>query len=70
MANVLLAMIAFVAVSVAGWLIAEAKGKACVYESSEEEQQALESFNELHLKDDGREMGISDVIKTISTTGF
>ncbi len=63
-------MVAFVAAAIAGWAIAEAKGNACVYESSEEEQQALEDFNELHLKDEGREMGIAEVIKTISTTGF
>lgn len=70
MTTVLVAIAVFVVVALAGWAIAEGKYKACAYIESAEEQEALEKFNELHLKDGGREMNIGDVMNTISTKGF
>lgn len=70
MTTVLVAIIAFVAVALAGWAVAEGKNKVCAYKETGEEREALERFNELHLQNDARELNIDDVISTISTKGF
>ena len=62
---------AFAAVALVGWCIAELKQRACAYNDSEAELQALDAFNTLHLTaNDGRELNIDDVMRTIRTKGF
>ena len=58
---------AFVAVALAGWAVAEAKGKACTYQQDKMEQEALERYQHAG---DYQEMNIGDVIRIISTKGF
>lgn len=59
-----------VAVALIGWAIAEIKGKVCAYNNDEAELEAQQRVLD-GQKDSGyTEMGISDVVKNISTKGF
>ena len=62
--NVLIAFVALVVIALVGWAIAEFKNKNFGYTISEEEIEAA------HRSPDGKEMGIKQVIETISTKGF
>ena len=70
MFNALLGFAAFAVVALIGWAIAELKGKACGYEQNEEEKKVDEQLADNLHKNGFSEMGISDVIKNISTKGF
>ena len=58
-----------VIIALLGWGIAELKYKHCVYTISEEEIHAEEEEH-LHHPKQSEEMGIRDIVKTISTKGF
>ena len=66
----LLGLVAIVAVALAGWAVAEAKGKACTYTNNADEAAALAHTREAQKQAGYTELGIRDVIKTISTKGF
>lgn len=70
MLNALLGLAVFAAVALIGWAIAELKAKACGYEQNEEEKKVDEQLADALHKNGFSEMGISDVIKNISTKGF
>lgn len=63
-------MAIFFAAALAGWAIAELKGKACNYEQNEEEQAVNQQLAEQLHKNGFTELSIKDVIKSISTKGF
>lgn len=63
-------MAIFFAAALAGWAIAELKGKACNYELNEEEQAVNQQLAEQLHKNGFTELSIKDVIKSISTKGF
>ena len=66
----IIAIAAFVAVALAGWCIAEAKGKFVTYSNNEQEDAVL-SQNRRQLEQNGyQELGIGDVMRTIATTGY
>lgn len=67
--NVLIAFVALVVVALVGWAIAEFKNKNFGYTISEEEIEAAH-HEAAHRSPDGKEMGIKQVIETISTKGF
>ena len=66
----IIGFVAFFAVAIIGWAIAELKGKSCVYQMNEEEEAAEKSAAELLHKNGFNEMDIHDVVKNISTKGF
>lgn len=67
--NIYLGILIFVVVALVGWFIAEVKYKNDVYTVNEEEHNA-EVAEAAHHPQTGHEMGIHDVIKTISTKGY
>ena len=67
--NVLIAFVALVVIALVGWAIAEFKNKNFGYNISEEEIEAAH-HEAAHRSPDGKEMGIKQVIETISTKGF
>lgn len=68
--STIIAIGAFVAVALAAWFVAEAKGKYVNYTNNEQEQTVL-SQNRSQLERNGyTELGIKDVIRTIATTGY
>lgn len=67
--NVLIAFVALVVIALVGWAIAEFKNKNFGYTISEEEIEVAHHEAE-HRSPDGKEMGIKQVIETISTKGF
>ena len=66
----LLGIALIICVALCGWAIAEMKTKHCVYEHSQEESEVEQQANEQILKNGFNELGINDVIATISTKGF
>ncbi len=70
MNTAIIGMLALVVVALVGWALAEAKYKALTYERNDEEKAAEEHAAELLHKNGYSELGIKDVIKTISTKGF
>ena len=66
----IIAIAAFVAVALVGWLIAEGKAKADVYENNEQEQAVLEQNRQNLEKNGYQELSIKDVKKMIATTGY
>lgn len=66
----LIVLAALVAIALIGWAIAEAKGKTVTYNNNEEEEAALQRTLDAQKKAEYEELGIKDVIKTISTKGF
>ncbi|MBO6058700.1 MAG: hypothetical protein J6P67_00960 [Bacteroidaceae bacterium] len=70
MTTALFGIVALIAIALIGWAIAEAKYKTITYTRNEEET-AVEDRAAEALKQNGYdELGIKDVIKTISTKGF
>ena len=70
MTTALFGIVALIAIALIGWAIAEAKYKTITYIRNEEET-AVEDRAAEALKQNGYdELGIKDVIKTISTKGF
>lgn len=70
MTTAVIGIVALIAIALVGWAIAEAKYKCIRYERNEEEA-AVEKKAAEALKQNGyTELGINDVIKTISTKGF
>jgi hypothetical protein len=66
----IIAIAAFVAVALVGWFIAEGKGKFVTYSNNEQEDAVL-AQNRCQLEEKGyTELNISDVIRTIATTGY
>ena len=66
----IIAILAFIAVALVGWFLAEAKGKFVTYKNNEQEDAVLEQ-NRCQLEKDGySEKNIKDVIETIATTGY
>ena len=66
----IIGFVAFFAVAIIGWGIAEMKGKSCVYQMNEEEEAAEKKAAELLHEKGFNEMDIHDVVKNISTKGF
>ena len=68
--SILIAIVAFIAVALVGWFIAESKGKFVNYSNNEQEDAVLEQ-NRRQLEQNGyTELNINDVIRTIATTGY
>ena len=66
----IISILAFIAVALVGWFIAESKGKFVTYKNNEQEDAVLEQ-NRCQLEKDGySEKNIKDVIETIATTGY
>ena len=66
----IIAIVAFIAVALVGWFIAEAKGKYVTYNNNEQEDAVLEQ-NRRSLEQNGyQELNIKDVMRTIATTGY
>ena len=68
--TVFLGLVAFLAVSLVGWAIAENKEKVFGYHNNPEEEEMLQHTIDMQRQNDYKEMNISDVIRTISTKGF
>lgn len=68
--NALIAFVAFTAISIVGWAIAELKAKGDKYDNSESELEALQHVVDAQRASKYKEMTIKDVIKSISTKGF
>ena len=70
MTTAIIGIVALIAIALVGWAIAEAKYKTITYTRNEEET-AVENRAAEALKQNGyEELGIKDVIRTISTKGF
>jgi hypothetical protein len=68
--SIFVALLVFVAVALAGWLIAECKGKFVTYQNNDQEEAVLEQ-NRKQLEENGyQELDINDVKRTIATTGY
>ena len=66
----IIAIVAFVAIALIGWAIAEAKDKLLAYNHNEQEEAVLER-NRKQLEQKGyTELNINDVMRTITTTGY
>ena len=66
----IIAIVAFVAIALIGWAIAEAKDKFLAYNHNEQEEAVLER-NRKQLEQKGyTELNINDVMRTITTTGY
>ena len=70
MTTTIIAIIFLISLSLIGWAIAEWKGHHCVYEKTEEEKTVEQNAADLVQKNGFNELGIKDVIATISTKGF
>lgn len=67
--NVFFCVLALFVVALIGWAVAEFKGKFFGYTVSEEEIEAAH-HEAAHRSPDGKEMGIKEVMETISTKGY
>ena len=68
--NILIAIVAFIAIALIGWFIAESKGKYVNYKNNDQEEAVLEQ-NRKQLEENGyKELDIDDVKRTIATTGY
>ena len=68
--TVLITIAVLICIALIGWGIAEIKGDHCVYKHSEEEAAVEQQVAENIEKNGFNELGIKDVIATISTKGF
>ena len=68
--NALIGFLCFFAIALAGWAIAELKGKTDSYADNEDELKAMNTYLENQKKGGYEEMSIRDVVKNISTKGF
>ena len=66
----IIAIAAFIAVALIGWMIAEAKGKFVTYNNNEQEQAVLDQNHAALEKNGYTELNIKDVVRTIATTGY
>ena len=70
MFNTVIGLAVFFVLALAGWAIAELKGKTCNYKQNQNEiDEDTRLADQLH-KNGYTEMDINDVIKNISTKGF
>ena len=67
--NVFFCVLALFVVALIGWAVAEFKGRLFGYTESEEEIFVFH-HEAAHRSPDGKEMGIKEVIETISTKGY
>ena len=66
----IIAIVAFIAVALVGWFLAEAKGKFVNYKNNDQEDAVLKQ-NRCQLEQNGyEELNIKDVMRTIATTGY
>ncbi|MCR5131223.1 MAG: hypothetical protein K6C10_07180 [Prevotella sp.] len=70
MTTTIIVIVLLICVSLCGWAIAELKADHCVYKNSEEEDAVEEKAADAIKKNGFHELGIKDVIATISTKGF
>ena len=70
MTTAIIGIVALVAIALVGWAIAEAKYKTITYTRNEEETAVENRAAETLKQNDYEELGIKDVIRTISTKGF
>lgn len=70
MTTVLISIVLLICIALCGWAVAELKSKHDVYEHSEEETAVENRVAEQIQKNGFHELGIKDVIATISTKGF
>ena len=68
--EVLIGIGIFVCVALAGWALAELKGRYDTYHNSPEEDEVDQRLADQLARDGYEEKNIKDIIKTISTTGF
>ena len=68
--TVIITIAVLICIALCGWAIAEMKDNHCVYEHSEEETAVEQQAAENIKKNGFHELGIKDVIATISTKGF
>lgn len=68
--NVLIVFAVIVAVALIGWAFAELKDKACTYKNDEAELEAQQRVLDAQKANDYEEMGIKEVVESISTKGF
>lgn len=68
--TILITIAVLICIALCGWAIAEMKGDHCVYNHSEEETAVEQQAAENIKKNGFHELGIKDVIATISTKGF
>jgi len=68
--NTIIAIVAFVVVALVGWAIAECKAKYVNYNNNEQEDAVLAQAHKTLEQNGYTELGISDVIRTIATTGY
>lgn len=68
--TIVIAFLAFIAIALVGWFIAESKANYDNYSNNEQEIAVLEQ-NQRQLEQNGyTELNIKDVIRTIATTGY
>lgn len=67
--EIYIGIIVFVVIALVGWAIGEVKYRDDIYVVNDEEKEAAIKEAAHHPKTD-HEMGIRDVIKTISTKGY
>ena len=67
--NAIIGISALVVLALLGWAVAEFKNKFFDYTVSEEEVEAAH-HEAAHRSQDGTEMGIKEVVETISTKGY
>ncbi len=70
MFNAIIGLAAFLVIALAGWAIAELKGKACNYEQNQDEIDVDARLAEQLHKNGFTELDINDVMRSISTKGF
>ena len=67
--NIVFCVLALLGVALVGWAVAECKNKYFGYTVSDEEKEAAH-HEAAHRSADGKEMGIKEVVQTISTKGY
>ena len=68
--DALIGFMAFIAIALVGWLIAEAKYNTITFTHSAEEAEETEILDKERREHGFREMSIKDIIRTNSTKGF
>ena len=66
----IIAIASFVILALAGWMIAEAKGKFVTYKNDKHEQAVLDQRHCDLEKNGFSELNIEDVKRMIATTGY
>jgi hypothetical protein len=70
MFNTIIALVAFFAIAIIGWGVAELKSKGCQYQQNDDEIAVDEQLAQQLHNNGFHELNIKDVIKNISTKGF